>query len=270
MGVLNVTPDSFSDGGVFFSLGAAVRRAERMAEEGADIIDIGGESTRPGARPVDTKEEIERVIPVVEAVAARVAIPLSIDTSKPEVMQAAVSAGAGLINDVRALRLAGALEAASACGVPLCLMHMRGEPSRMQEAPAYEDVVSEVAGFLSERIAACVEAGIPRERLLLDPGFGFGKTLTHNLALLSGLARFCALGLPLLVGISRKSMIGALTGREVQHRLAGSLAAAVLAVERGACVVRAHDVAPTVDALRVAWALRDASASSESFPCTDP
>ncbi len=256
MGVLNVTPDSFSDGGAFLSTDIAVRRAERMAEEGADIIDIGGESTRPGASSVSAADEIARVVPVIEAVASRVAIPVSVDTSKPEVMRAAVAAGAGLINDVRAMNSPGALSAARDAGVPICLMHMRGEPGTMQQAPSYEDAVAEVSGFLRARVRACEQAGIPREGLLLDPGFGFGKTLAHNLALLAGLPQLCALGLPVLVGLSRKSMIGALTGRAVGDRLAGSLAAAVLAVERGARVVRVHDVAPTVDALRVVQALR--------------
>ncbi len=255
MGVLNVTPDSFSDGGVFFSPDIAVRRAERMAEEGADIIDVGGESTRPGASSVSAADEIARVVPVIEAVAARVALPISVDTSKPEVMRAAVAAGAGLINDVRALRLPGALAAAREAAVPICLMHMRGEPGTMQQEPSYGDVVAEVADFLRDRVRACVQAGIPRECLLIDPGFGFGKTLAHNLALLAGLPALSALDLPVIVGLSRKSMIGALTGREVDERLAGSLAAAVLAVERGALVVRVHDVAPTVDALRVVQAL---------------
>jgi dihydropteroate synthase len=256
MGVLNVTPDSFSDGGDFFSLDAAVRQAQRMAAEGADIIDIGGESTRPGASPVSADDEIRRVVPVIEAVASAVLLPISVDTSKSAVMRAAVAAGAGFINDVRALQLPGALDAARDCSVPVCLMHMRGQPGTMQASPAYVDVVAEVSAFLQERVDACVAAGIPRERLLLDPGFGFGKTLQHNLALLAGLGELHRQELPLVVGISRKSMIGALTGREVQDRLAGSLAAAVLAVDRGARVVRVHDVAPTVDALRVAWALQ--------------
>ncbi|MEA3278441.1 MAG: dihydropteroate synthase [Pseudomonadota bacterium] len=260
MGVLNVTPDSFSDGGDFLSPDAAVRRTVDMVKEGADIIDVGGESTRPGAAPVSAQEEIARVVPVIEALAARVPLPLSVDTSKPEVMRAAVSAGAGLINDVRALRLPGAIEAAREARVPVCLMHMQGEPGNMQSAPSYGDVVSDVADFLGSRVEACVAAGIPRERLLLDPGFGFGKTLAHNLALLAGLNRLCSLRLPLLVGLSRKMMVGALTGRPVEERLAGSLAAAVLAVERGARVVRVHDVAPTVDTLRVAWAVQSGRA----------
>lgn len=258
MGVLNVTPDSFSDGGEFLAPDAALRRGERLAEEGADILDIGGESTRPGAVAVTPAEEIDRVVPVIAALARRIPLPLSIDTSKPEVMRAAVDAGAGMINDVRALALPGALEAAAAAGVPVCLMHMQGEPASMQVAPTYDDVVSEVAAFLASRAEACVAAGIPRERLLLDPGFGFGKSLAHNLALLAGLDRIAALGLPVLVGLSRKSMIGKITGRGLGDRLAGSLAAAVLAVERGARVVRVHDVAATLDALRMVQALRDA------------
>lgn len=256
MGVLNVTPDSFSDGGDFFGVGPALRRAERMVEEGADILDIGGESTRPGATPVSACEEIGRVVPVIEVLAPRSSVPISIDTSKPEVMRTAVSAGAGMINDVRALREPGALEAAIETGVPVCLMHMQGEPRTMQTAPAYRDVVSEVRDFLRRRVDVCIGAGMAPGRVLLDPGFGFGKTLAHNLALLAGLAELCSLGPPVLVGLSRKSMIGDLTGRPVAERLVGSLAAAVLAVERGARLVRVHDVAATVDALRVTWAAR--------------
>jgi len=255
MGVLNVTPDSFSDGGVFFSREDALRRAEHLVEEGADILDIGGESTRPGAVPVSAGEEIDRVVPVIESLRSRVSLPLSIDTSKPEVMHAAVGAGAGMINDVWALRKTGALEAAASAGVPVCLMHMQGDPRTMQAAPRYADVLSEVRDFLQERIAACTAAGIDSERLLLDPGFGFGKSLAHNLALLAGLEEICSLGRPVLVGLSRKSMIGAVTGRPIDERLPGSLAAAVLAVERGARLVRTHDVAATVDALRLVRAL---------------
>jgi len=255
MGVLNVTPDSFSDGGDFFGLDDALRRAECMVREGADIIDVGGESTRPGAVPVSAREEIDRILPVIEALVSRVAVPISIDTSKPEVMRSAVKVGAGMINDVNALRCPGALEAASEAGVPVCLMHMQGQPRTMQREPQYLDVLSEVREFLRERVDACEAAGIAEERLLLDPGFGFGKTLEHNLSLLAGLEDLCSLGPPLLVGISRKSMIGTLTGRSVDERLAGSLAAAVLAVERGARLVRVHDIAPTVDALRVAWSV---------------
>jgi len=255
VGVLNVTPDSFSDGGDFLGLDRALCCAERMVEEGADVLDVGGESTRPGAAPVSVRGEIERVVPVIEALAPRVSVPISIDTSKPEVMRAAVNAGAGMINDVRALREPGALEAAVETQVPVCLMHMQGEPRTMQVAPTYRDVVSEVRDFLRRRIRICVSAGIALEQVLVDPGFGFGKTLTHNLALLAGLGDLCSLGPPVLVGLSRKSMIGTLTGRPVTERLAGSLAAAVLAVIQGACLVRVHDVAATVDALRVAWAV---------------
>jgi len=255
MGVLNITPDSFSDGGDFFGADRALRRAERMVEEGADILDIGGESTRPGAAPASVREEIERVVPVIEALASRISVPISIDTSKPEVMRAAVNAGAGMVNDVRALREPGALETAVEVGVPVCLVHMQGEPRTMQTAPVYRDVVFEVRDFLRRRVQVCVSAGMAPERVLVDPGFGFGKTLAHNLALLAELAELCSLGPPVLVGLSRKSMIGTLTGRPVTERLAGSLAAAVLAVAQGACLVRVHDVAATVDALRVAWAV---------------
>ncbi len=256
MGILNVTPDSFSDGGRYLDLGAAVERAWRMVEEGADIIDVGGESTRPGAAPVPLEEELRRVVPVIEAVASKLPVPVSVDTSKPEVMRAAVAAGAGLVNDVRALRAPGALEAAAELGVPVCLMHMQGEPRTMQRAPVYRDVVAEVRAFLLERVAACEAAGIPRERILIDPGFGFGKTLEHNLALMRRLDAFVETGLPVLVGVSRKSMIGALLGdAPVERRLHGSVAAAVVAACKGAAIVRVHDVAATVEALRVAWPL---------------
>ena len=261
MGVLNITPDSFSDGGQTLALDAALHRAEAMVTAGAAVIDVGGESTRPGAAPVGAEEEIRRVVPVISAIAARFPIPVSVDTSKPQVMRAAVAAGAGMINDVRALRLPGALEAAAKLQVPVCLMHMQGEPETMQEGPSYGDVVGEVVAFLQARMTACEAAGIPEGRILLDPGFGFGKTLTHNLALLAGLGAIAALGPPVVVGLSRKSMIGTLTGRPVTARIAGSLAAAVLAVERGAALVRAHDVAETVDALAVLAALRAAEAS---------
>jgi dihydropteroate synthase len=252
MGILNVTPDSFSDGGRFASRQAALARGRAMATEGVDLIDVGGESTRPGARPVSVEEELDRVIPVIEALAAELPVPVSVDTSKPEVMRAAVAAGAGLINDVAALRRPGALAAAAALGVPVCLMHMQGEPGTMQRDPTYDDVVGEVAAFLAARVAACEAAGIERGRLLVDPGFGFGKTLAHNLALLRGLPRLAALGLPVLAGLSRKSMIGALLGDvPVEGRLHGSVAAAVLAAHRGAAIVRVHDVGPTVQALRI-------------------
>ncbi len=255
MGILNITPDSFSDGGDFISLDDAVRRAEQMAAEGAAIIDVGGESTRPGAKPVGVDEEIDRVVPVIKAIRARVPVPISVDTSKPEVMRAGVAAGAGLINDVRALGLPGALAAAAELGVPVCLMHMQGQPEDMQDAPGYRDCVAEVAAFLGERVRVCASAGIPRSRLLVDPGFGFGKTLPHNLALLARLDALTDLGCAVAVGLSRKSMLGAVTGRPVGERLGAGLAAAVLAVERGASLVRTHDVAPTVDALRLAAAV---------------
>ena len=261
MGVLNITPDSFSDGGQTLALDAALHRAEAMVTAGAAVIDVGGESTRPGAAPVGAEEEIRRVVPVISAIAARFPIPVSVDTSKPQVMCAAVAAGAGIINDVRALRMPGAVLAAAALQVPVCLMHMQGEPETMQQRPSYGDVVGEVVAFLQARMTACEAAGIPEGRILLDPGFGFGKTLTHNLALLAGLGAIAALGPPVVVGLSRKSMIGTLTGRPVTARIAGSLAAAVLAVERGAALVRAHDVAETVDALAVLAALRAAEAS---------
>lgn len=251
MGVLNVTPDSFSDGGRFDSPAAAVARARQMAAEGAALLDIGGESTRPGAPPVGVAEELARVIPVIEAVAGGGAPPISVDTAKPEVMTAAAAAGAEMINDVRALGAPGALEAAAASGCAVCLMHMQGEPATMQQAPAYGDVVSEVGRFLDERVAALQAAGVARERIVVDPGIGFGKTLRHNLLLLTALDGLAAAGQPVLVGVSRKSMIGALTGRPAQQRLAGSLAAMLAAVARGAAIVRVHDVAESRDALRV-------------------
>jgi len=255
MGVLNITPDSFSDGGDFFAPDAALRRAEQMVADGADIIDVGGESTRPGAAAVDVADELGRVVPVIEVLARRLPVPISVDTSKPEVMRAAADAGAALINDVRALRVPGALAAAAALDLPVCLMHMQGDPRTMQTDPAYADVVAEVRGFLAERIAACVGVGLTRERLLVDPGFGFGKRLAHNLGLLARLAELKALGQPLLVGLSRKSMLGALTGRPVDERLAAGLAAAVIAARGGARILRVHDVAATVDALKVVAAV---------------
>ena len=262
MGILNTTPDSFSDGGVFLDPEAALVHARDMVAAGVDLIDVGGESTRPGAAEVPVGVELKRVIPLIEALAAELAVPISVDTSKPQVMAAAVAAGASLINDVRALRLPEALETASRLGVPVCLMHMAGEPRTMQDAPYYADVVSEVYAFLAGRVAACMDAGIPRERLLIDPGFGFGKTTAHNVVLLAGLGRLAGLGLPILVGISRKSMVGSLTGRGPGERLAASLAAAVLAAERGATILRVHDVAETLDALRVLDAVRGAAAAS--------
>jgi dihydropteroate synthase len=256
MGILNVTPDSFSDGGAFFSADAALEQARQMVWEGAAMIDVGGESTRPGAESVSAAEETARVVPIIRTLAAELPVPISVDTSKPEVMRAAVAAGAGLINDVLALQDPGALEAARDAAVPVCLMHMRGEPRTMQRNPVYGDVVAEVLGFLLRRVDACLNAGIPRSRLLIDPGFGFGKTLEHNLQLLRELERFLEPGLPLLVGISRKSMIGTLLSRPVDQRLYGSLAAAVLAVQAGAAIVRVHDVGPTVDALKIVEAVR--------------
>ena len=255
MGVLNVTPDSFSDGGRFADRDAAVRHAEAMANAGAALVDIGGESTRPGADAVTEQQELDRVIPVVEAIRSRIDLPMSVDTSKPGVMRAAAAAGAALINDVRALREPGALEAAAATGGPVCLMHMQGQPRTMQANPHYTDVTVEVTSFLQERLAACADAGIGRERLLIDPGFGFGKTLRHNVELLANLRQLAAIGPPLLVGLSRKSSLGALTGRELDERLPASLAAAVVAVMHGASIVRAHDVAETVDAIKTAAAV---------------
>ena len=256
MGVLNVTPDSFSDGGRFQTLDRAIAHAEALAKAGADLLDVGGESTRPGANPVSAGEECQRVVPVIEALAAKHPLPISVDTSKPEVMRAAVAAGAGFINDVRALSAPGALETAVDLGVPVCLMHMQGTPAHMQQSPRYQDVVAEVRDFLAQRIQRCEAAGLPRERICIDPGFGFGKTLEHNLQLLAHLDQIAQLGCPVLVGISRKSMIGQLTDRPVEDRLAGSLAAAVLALERGARILRTHDPKETQDALRVAWAVR--------------
>ena len=252
MGILNVTPDSFSDGGEFVGREAAVAHALQMVEAGASIIDVGGESTRPGADAVTAEEELSRVVPIIEAIRQQSPVPISIDTSKPAVMEAAVAAGSTLINDVRALQEEGALSAAAALQVPVCLMHMQGQPRTMQQAPYYEDgVVTEVIRFLQQRIAACQFAGIERSQIWVDPGFGFGKTLEHNLALLNELDRLQSLDVPLLVGISRKSMIGALLGDvPVEQRLQGSVGAAVVAVARGARIVRVHDVRETVEALQ--------------------
>ncbi len=263
MGILNITPDSFSDGGIFLSPEKAIAQALRMAEEGADIIDVGGESTRPGARPVSVQEELDRVLPVVEALHGRIPLPISIDTSKPEVMRAAVTAGAGFINDVHALREPGALEAAAQLEVPLCLMHMRGEPRTMQDEPRYADVVGEVRDFLGQRRDACLEAGIPASRLVIDPGFGFGKTLQHNIELLRGLKKLGNLGLPVLAGLSRKSMIGKALGLPVEQRLHASVALALMAVQQGARIVRVHDVGPTVEALRMWQAVYPASGNEQ-------
>ncbi|MFQ5547332.1 MAG: dihydropteroate synthase [Woeseia sp.] len=251
MGVINVTPDSFSDGGRFLDVDAAVSRAGRMQAAGADIIDIGGESTRPGAESVPEGEELDRVIPVIEAIAGRGDVVISVDTSKPAVMRAAVDAGAAMINDVCALTRDGALESASALDVGVCLMHMQGEPRTMQQNPAYERFPGDILAYLSGRVAACREAGIEAERIVIDPGFGFGKTHEHNVRLLADLDRFKALGMPLLVGLSRKSTLGHLTGKGLDDRLSSGVAAAVMAVERGANIVRTHDVGATVDALRI-------------------
>lgn len=257
MGVLNRTPDSFSDGGRFTGLEAAFAQAARMLEEGADIIDVGGESTRPGAAEVSAEEELDRVIPLVERLWSELKAPVSIDTSKPEVMREAIAAGAVMVNDVYALRRPGALAAAAGSGAALCLMHMQGEPHTMQKEPHYGDVVAEVKSFLQERAEAVRKDGVPKDRIVLDPGFGFGKNLEHNLSLLRGLRSLTELGYPLLVGLSRKSMIGALTGmKSTDDRLHGSVAAAVIAVQNGASIVRVHDVAPTVEALKIATAVR--------------
>ena len=251
MGVLNITPDSFSDGGIFLSRERAVAHARQMVEEGADIIDVGGESTRPDAEPVSVQEELDRVLPVIEALRALVSVPISVDTSKPEVMRAAVAIGAGMINDVYALRADGALAAAKELGVPVCLMHMQGEPRGMQADPRYTDVVVEVRVFLAGRLAACLAAGLDPATLVIDPGFGFGKTLAHNVRLLRGLAELKPLGAPILVGLSRKSLIGQLLGLPVEQRLPASLALAVIAVANGARLVRCHDVRATREAIRM-------------------
>ena len=252
MGIVNVTPDSFSDGGAHASTDAAVAHGLALAAQGADILDVGGESTRPGAAPVPLEEELRRVVPVIERLARETALPVSVDTRKPEVMRAAVQAGAGMVNDVGALRGDGALETAAALGVPVVLMHMLGEPGSMQDDPRYDDVVAEVHRFLAERIFAAELAGIPKKHLVADPGFGFGKTTVHNLELLARLERFAELGVPLLAGLSRKRSIGELTGHQAPaERAAGSVAAHLLAAQRGARIVRVHDVAATVDALKV-------------------
>ena len=264
MGVLNVTPDSFSDGGAFLRPQVAVEHARRMVGQGAGIIDVGGESTRPGAMPVGAGEEMDRVLPVIEALAAELTVPVSVDTSKPEVMRAALAAGASMVNDVMALQAPGATEAVAASQAAVCLMHMQGEPRSMQQDPRYDDVVKDVRQFLSARVRACEAAGIARERLVVDPGFGFGKTVEHNLRLLAELGVFGSEGLPVLVGLSRKSLIGRLTGRPADQRLAGSVALAALAVAHGASIVRAHDVAETVDAVRIAAAVRSGRPGREA------
>lgn len=262
MGILNVTPDSFSDGGMFLSVESAVAQARQMVEEGATIIDVGGESTRPGAAAVTLSQELDRVLPVITAIHRMLPVIISIDTSKPEVMRAAVAAGAGMINDVRALGESGALQVAAQCAVPVCLMHMQGEPRSMQAAPQYKDVVAEVKAFLVERIEVCVAAGIPRQRLIIDPGFGFGKALGHNLSLFNYLDTFQDLGLAVLVGASRKSMIGAALGHPVKQRLPASIALAALAVWQGAKIIRVHDVQATADAVKMIWAVKQQTHSN--------
>jgi dihydropteroate synthase len=256
MGIVNITPDSFSDGGRFFDPARALAHARALHADGAHIVDVGGESTRPGAEPVSEATELERVLPIVECLASEGAI-VSIDTTKPAVMRAAIDAGASMVNDVRALQEPGALQAASRHEVAVCLMHMQGAPRTMQQAPAYDDVVREVGDFLLARAQACEDAGVARERIVIDPGFGFGKTVDHNLELLRRLDEISALGYPVVAGLSRKATIGRLTGRDVGNRMAGSLAAALAAVERGASIVRVHDVRETVDALAVWQAIGD-------------
>ena len=255
MGVINVTPDSFSDGGKFLTPHEALRQAGKMVVAGAEILDIGGESTRPGAVPVGEQEELDRVIPIIEAIAADLDVAVSIDTSKPGVMREAVAAGAAMINDVCALQADGALAAAAELQQPVCLMHMQGQPRSMQVQPKYDDVMDEVTQFLASRVTQCVEAGLGKDLLVVDPGFGFGKTPAHNVELLANLRQLQRIGCPVLIGVSRKSTLGVITGREVDDLLPASIAAAVVAVMQGAQIVRAHDVAETVDALRVARSL---------------
>ncbi len=257
MGILNVTPDSFSDGGDFLGYEDALQRARQMVDEGVDIIDVGGESTRPGAAVVSEQQELDRVIPLIEALSAEVAVPVSIDTTKAQVMREAVSAGAGFINDVNALRSEGALRAAADLAVPICLMHMQGPPSRMQKKPSYDNVSTEVEHFLLARVAACESVGISRERLIIDPGFGFGKTLEHNIVLFSGLKQLVALGLPVMIGVSRKTMIGEVLDAPVGRRLYGGLALATLAAQWGASIIRTHDVKATADVLKICKVLKD-------------
>ncbi|QOC23680.1 dihydropteroate synthase [Wenzhouxiangella sp. AB-CW3] len=252
MGVVNVTPDSFSDGGLFLDPARAVSHALALAGQGADLLDVGGESTRPGADPVDQNDELERVLPVIEGIVSATDVPVSIDTSKPDVMRAAVAAGAAMVNDVNGLRAEGAIEAVAGMDVPVCIMHMLGEPRTMQHDPRYSDVVGDIADFLGERVAACRAAGMDKDRIVLDPGFGFGKTLAHNFELLRRLDELVALGHPVLAGMSRKSMLGTLCGRDnPADRVAASVAAHLLAVQKGAAIVRVHDVAEMVDALAV-------------------
>lgn len=250
MGIVNVTPDSFSDGGRHLQHAAAISHAQQLLADGADILDIGGESTRPGAQPVGVQEELDRVLPVIEAL-RDAPVPVSVDTFKPEVMRAAIAAGVQMVNDINALQETAALQAVAASNVAVCLMHKQGDPQTMQQQPQYRDPVAEIGEFLRARIAAAETAGIARERIVIDPGFGFGKTLAHNLDLLRHLGRICEQGVPVLAGLSRKSMLGAITGRDVGHRLYASIAAALIAVQHGAAIVRVHDVRETVDALNI-------------------
>lgn len=263
MGILNLTPDSFSDGGQWLTTEAALQRAAQMVDEGAALIDVGGESTRPGATAVSEAEELDRVLPIIELLAQRLDVVISVDSMKPAVMRAAVAAGATMVNDVNALREPGAVEVVAAGSAAVCLMHMQGAPRTMQAAPHYGDVVAEVCAALAERVEVCIRAGIARERIVVDPGIGFGKTLAHNLSLLANLDAFDALKLPLLVGVSRKSMFGKLLDLKVDQRLIPSVTAAVLAVSKGAAIVRAHDVAETVLALKTARAIQQATAAQQ-------
>ena len=256
MGIVNVTPDSFSDGGKFANASLAIEHALSLIEQGADILDIGGESTRPNAAPVGLQEELDRVIPVIEGLVTKINIPLSIDTYKPQVMQAAIAAGASIVNDVRALQEADAIEVVAVSNVGVCLMHMQGTPQTMQINPQYNDVVAEVKAFLQQRLTACEEAGIVKNRILLDPGFGFGKTRAHNISLIQHLASFASLGQPLLVGLSRKSVLGQVTGNDVDARLYASVAASVISAMVGAKILRVHDVKATVEALKIVTAIQ--------------
>jgi len=269
MAVVNITPDSFSDGGRFYNPSEAIAGAHRLIDEGADMLDIGGESSRPGAEAVDASEELQRILPVITAL-RDVAVPISVDTSKPAVMRAALDAGASMVNDIEALQVPGALAVMAASDAAVCLMHMQGRPRNMQQAPQYEDVVAEVSAFLNGRAEAAMAAGIARERIVIDPGFGFGKSVEHNLELLRHLRRFTEAGFPVLAGWSRKSTLGAITGRPVEQRLHASVAAALLAVERGASIVRVHDVAATRDALAVWMALRGRSAANATNTTASP
>ena len=258
MGILNVTPDSFSDGGQFNNVDAAVLRAKQMVADGATFVDVGGESTRPGAAPVSTQQELDRVCPVVEAIARELDVVVSVDTSNPVVMAETVKVGAGLINDVRALQRDGAPEVVAEAGVPVCLMHIQGEPDTMQDSPFYRNVRREVSSFLTERVRVAEAAGVLPENIILDPGFGFGKAVEHNVQLLAGMEQMHMLGHPLLIGISRKSMLGAITGRDVNERLSASLAAATISAMKGASILRVHDVRETVDAVKVVTAVKEA------------